>query len=86
MERATGKSRGYGYVDFESKSAAEKALEEMQGKEIDGRPINLICLLVKPHASKSNNDRAKQYGDSQSPSDTLFIGNLSFNATQRQFV
>ena len=46
MERATGKSRGYGYVDFESKSAAEKALEEMQGKEIDGRPINLICLLV----------------------------------------
>ena len=37
----------------------------------------------KPHASKSNNDRAKQYGDSQSPpSDTLFIGNLSFNANR----
>ena len=83
MERATGKSRGYGYVDFESKSAAEKALEEMQGKEIDGRPINLDMSTGKPHASKSNNDRAKQYGDSQSPpSDTLFIGNLSFNANR----
>ena len=60
-----------------------KKLEEMQGKEIDGRPINLDMSTGKPHASKSNNDRAKQYGDSQSPpSDTLFIGNLSFNANR----
>ena len=82
MERATGKSRGYGYVDFEGKSFAEKALAEMQGKEIDGRPINLDMSTGKPHASKSN-DRAKQFGDSQSPpSDTLFIGNLSFNANR----
>ncbi|KAK6461987.1 hypothetical protein DFJ63DRAFT_320249 [Scheffersomyces coipomensis] len=80
MERSTGKSRGYGYVDFDSKSAAEKALQDYQGKEIDGRPINLDMSTGKPHATKSN-DRAKQYGDTPSqPSDTLFIGNLSFNA------
>ncbi|EGW34628.1 uncharacterized protein SPAPADRAFT_57674 [Spathaspora passalidarum NRRL Y-27907] len=80
MERSTGKSRGYGYVDFDNKDSAEKALVEMQGKEIDGRPINLDMSTGKPHASKSN-DRAKQFGDTPSaPSDTLFIGNLSFNA------
>ncbi|KAG7662603.1 NSR1 [[Candida] subhashii] len=80
MDKATGKSRGYGYVDFESKEAAERALNEYQGREMDGRPINLDMSTGKPHAAKSN-DRAKQYGDTPSaPSDTLFIGNLSFNA------
>lgn len=78
MERATNKSRGYGYVDFISKAAAEKALNEMQGKEIDGRPINLDMSSSKP---KPSNDRAKKFGDVPSaPSDTLFVGNLSFNA------
>ncbi|CAG84877.1 DEHA2A13134p [Debaryomyces hansenii CBS767] len=81
MERSTGKSRGYGYVDFDSKSAAEKALQEYQGKELDGRPINLDMSTGKPHASNPNTDRAKQFGDVPSaPSDTLFVGNLSFNA------
>ncbi|EAZ63726.1 nuclear localization sequence binding protein, partial [Scheffersomyces stipitis CBS 6054] len=81
MERATGKSRGYGYVDFDSKSAAEKALNEYQGRELDGRPINLDMSTGKPHVTKSTENRAKQYGDTPSaPSDTLFIGNLSFNA------
>lgn len=82
MERATGKSRGYGYVDFSSKAAAEKALAEMQGKEIDGRPINLDMSTGKPRPSNAaSNDRAKKFGDVPSaPSDTLFVGNLSFNA------
>lgn len=81
MERSTGKSRGYGYVDFSSKSAAEKALQEYQGREIDGRPINLDMSTGKPHTSNPRTDRAKQFGDVPSaPSDTLFVGNLSFNA------
>ncbi|EGV63083.1 hypothetical protein CANTEDRAFT_106956, partial [Yamadazyma tenuis ATCC 10573] len=82
MERATGKSRGYGYVDFESKADAEKALQDFQGKEIDGRPINLDLSTSKPQ-TPAKNDRAKKFGDVVSaPSDTLFIGNLSFNATR----
>ncbi|ONH67012.1 Nuclear localization sequence-binding protein [Cyberlindnera fabianii] len=81
MERATGKSRGYGYVDFDSKSAAEKALKEYQGREIDGRPINLDMSSSKPQAANNNRgaDRASKFGDTPSePSDTLFLGNLSF--------
>ena len=34
MERATGKSRGYGYVDFESKSAAEKPLKKCKVRKL----------------------------------------------------
>ncbi|ODV74796.1 Nsr1p, partial [Cyberlindnera jadinii NRRL Y-1542] len=82
FERATGKSRGYGYVDFENKAAAEKALKEYQGREIDGRPINLDMSTSKPAGNPNKNaDRASKYGDTPSePSDTLFIGNLSFQA------
>ncbi|OBA21016.1 RNA-binding domain-containing protein, partial [Metschnikowia bicuspidata var. bicuspidata NRRL YB-4993] len=81
MERATGKSRGYGYVDFDSLSAAQKALKDFQGYEIDGRPVNLDLSTGKPKPSNPLNDRAKKFGDVPSaPSDTLFVGNLSFNA------
>ncbi|AAS53478.1 AFR107Wp [Eremothecium gossypii ATCC 10895] len=79
-ERGTDKSRGYGYVDFEDVSYAEKAVKEMHGKEIDGRAINCDMSTSKP-ASAPREDRAKKYGDTPSqPSDTLFLGNLSFNA------
>lgn len=88
MERATGKSRGYGYVDFENKAAADKALSEMQGKEIDGRPINLDLSTGKPKSANApGDDRAKKFGDSRSaPSDTLFVGNLSFNAERNNLM
>lgn len=80
-DRATGRSKGYGYVDFASKTVAEKALEEMQGKEVDGRPINVDLSTSKPKVQDRSNDRASKYGDQKSdPSDTLFIGNLSFDS------
>jgi nucleolin len=85
-DRATGRSKGYGYVDFESKTVAEKALEEMQGAELDGRPINVDLSTSKPKSqnpSDRSNDRASKYGDAKSePSDTLFIGNLSFDSNR----
>ena len=85
-DRATGRSKGYGYVDFESKTVAEKALEEMQGAELDGRPINVDLSTSKPKSqnpSDRSNDRASRYGDAKSePSDTLFIGNLSFDSNR----
>ncbi|KAL3231711.1 Nuclear localization sequence-binding protein [Nakaseomyces bracarensis] len=79
-ERGTDRSRGYGYVDFEDKSFAEKAVKEMHEKEIDGRPINVDMSTSKP-AVNPKEDRAKRFGDVPStPSETLFLGNLSFNA------
>lgn len=84
FDRASGKSRGYGYVDFDSKAGAEKALREYQGREIDGRPVNLDISTGKQHStSNPGAERAKKFGDTPStPSDTLFLGNLSFNANR----
>ncbi len=40
-ERGTNRSKGFGFVTFEQEDAAEAAIEEMNGKELDGRPINV---------------------------------------------
>jgi RNA recognition motif-containing protein len=35
------KSKGYGFVKFQSKEESERALQEMSGKVIGGRPIKM---------------------------------------------
>jgi RNA recognition motif-containing protein len=41
LDRDTGRSRGFGFVTFEEESAAETAIAEMNGKELDGRSMNV---------------------------------------------
>ena len=38
-DKFTGRSRGFGFVEFEADAEADKAVEEMNGKELDGRAI-----------------------------------------------
>jgi cold-inducible RNA-binding protein len=40
-DRFTGKSRGFGFITFTEAAAAEAALENMNGAEVDGRPIRI---------------------------------------------
>ncbi|KAI0052652.1 RNA-binding domain-containing protein, partial [Auriscalpium vulgare] len=81
MDRNTGKSRGFGYVEFTTPEAVEAALL-LNGKEIDGRPVN-IDKSIPNNKAASTDKRAKAFGDTPSaPSSTLFVGNLSWNATE----
>lgn len=45
-ERETGRSRGCGFVTMSSAEEAQKAIEELNGKELDGREINVN--MAKP--------------------------------------
>jgi cold-inducible RNA-binding protein len=38
-DRETGRSRGFGFVTFTEESAAQTAIEEMNGAELDGRTL-----------------------------------------------
>jgi len=38
-DRDTGRSRGFGFVEMESREAAEAAIQQLNGYEMDGRAI-----------------------------------------------
>lgn len=38
-DRMTGKSKGFGFVTMKNAEDANKAIEELDGKELDGRAI-----------------------------------------------
>ncbi len=41
MDKYSGKSKGFGFIEMPSKDEAEKAIEEMNGKEFKGRALNV---------------------------------------------
>ena len=40
-DRDTGQSKGFGFIEMSSDSEAQKAIQEMNGTEIDGREIKV---------------------------------------------
>jgi RNA recognition motif-containing protein len=40
-DRETGRSRGFGFVTFDEEADAQSAINEMNGKELDGRSLNV---------------------------------------------
>jgi RNA recognition motif-containing protein len=40
-DRDTGRSRGFGFVEMESADAAAKAIEALNGKDVDGRQLTV---------------------------------------------
>jgi len=84
MDRNTGKSRGFAYVEFADPASVEKALE-LSGKEIDGRAVNVDRSTSNKSsgAGNPNEQRRAAFGDKTSPPSTvLFVGNLAWSADE----
>lgn len=41
MDRSTGKSKGFGFVTMSTVEEAQKAMAEMNGKELDGKALTV---------------------------------------------
>ena len=57
MDRESGRSKGFGFVEFADEANNQKAVDQLNGKELDGRPINVS--LARP-----KEDRPRRDGDS----------------------
>ena len=62
MDRETGRSKGFGFVEMSNNSEAQKAMEDLNGNTVDGRALTVNqarprdCLL---YTSPSPRDRQK---------------------------
>ena len=59
-DRDTGRSRGFGFVEFADQSAAEGAITKFNGYEVNGRALTVN--EAKPQAPRGN-DRGGRGGD-----------------------
>lgn len=48
MDRDTGRSRGFGFVTYANAADADRAREEMDGADLDGRKINVNEARERP--------------------------------------
>lgn len=49
-DKISGRSKGFGFVEMSSEDEAKKAIEMLNGKELDGR--NIVVDEAKPMAKK----------------------------------
>ena len=40
-DRQTGRPRGFGFVEMADEGEARKAIEELNGRDVDGRPLTV---------------------------------------------
>ncbi|MCK4695202.1 MAG: RNA-binding protein [Candidatus Cloacimonetes bacterium] len=52
-DRMTGRSKGFGFVEMEKKEEGEEAIKQLDGKEINGRPL-------KVNEAKPREDRPRR--------------------------
>lgn len=58
-DRATGKSKGYGFVEFDNEESAQKAIKELNDTQVKGRNIkvnNAFRKTDQPQAVKGKED------------------------------
>lgn len=53
-DRETGRSKGFGFVEYADEANNQKAIDELNGKELDGRAINVN--LARPKEDRPRRD------------------------------
>src|SRR6516165_2931934 len=62
MDRDTGRSKGFGFVEMGSDAEAQAAIQAMNGAEIDGRPLTVNEARPKTDGGGRGGSGGRGYG------------------------
>ncbi len=54
MDRESGRSKGFGFVEFVNEDDNQKAIDQLNGKELDGRTLNVA--VARPREERPRRD------------------------------
>jgi RNA recognition motif-containing protein len=72
MDRETGRSRGFAFVEMEDEAATAAAIEGVNGKDLNGRPLVVNEArerAPRPYGGGGGRERASHGGDRYSSRD-----------------
>lgn len=61
-DRDSGRSKGFGFVEFVDEANNQKAIDELDGKELDGRTINVGLARPKEDRPRREFNSSNQGG------------------------
>lgn len=61
-DRMTGQSRGFGFVEYASATDAQRALESLNGSNMDGRSINVSVARERDSAPRMGGGGGERSG------------------------
>jgi cold-inducible RNA-binding protein len=62
MDRDTGRSKGFGFVEMGSDQEAQAAIQALNGKEVDGRALTVNEARPKPEGGRGGGGGRGGYG------------------------
>lgn len=62
MDRATGRPRGFGFVTMSTPEEAQKAIDGLNGKEVDGRALTVNVARPREERPGGGGGRSGGYG------------------------
>jgi cold-inducible RNA-binding protein len=64
-DRETGRSRGFGFVEMSSKEEGQAAIAQFNGKEVNGRDLNVNEARPREDRGQRNGGRGGGFGGSR---------------------
>ena len=64
MDRETGRPRGFGFITMSSAEEAQKAIEAMNGKDMDGRALTVNVAKPREERTGGGGGGRREYGGS----------------------
>eukprot|EP00531_Pseudo-nitzschia_arenysensis_P015161 CAMPEP_0116149502 /NCGR_PEP_ID=MMETSP0329-20121206/18993_1 /TAXON_ID=697910 /ORGANISM="Pseudo-nitzschia arenysensis, Strain B593" /LENGTH=358 /DNA_ID=CAMNT_0003645843 /DNA_START=121 /DNA_END=1197 /DNA_ORIENTATION=- len=83
-ERGTNRPRGFGFVTFSTREAAEKAISKMDQAQLDGRTIRVNESRPKGERGAAGPGGSGSFNSSGKDEVKLYVGNLSFDTPESE--